>query len=78
MIDPSQVVLLSILIPIIVAVLSHLVAKLPKNGAKLAKTSCILASYITLFFFLLILAILYGFFKTQLFVIFLSSGMVKV
>jgi len=33
MVDPSQVALLAVLTPIIVAVLSHLVAKLPRNGA---------------------------------------------
>jgi len=54
MIDPSQVALLLILIPIIVAVLSHLVAKLPKNGAKLAKTFHVLASYFTSFYVVLL------------------------
>ena len=47
MVDPSQVALLAVLTPIIVAVLSHLVAKLPKNGAKLAKTFHILAGIFT-------------------------------
>jgi len=79
MTDPSQVALLSILIPIIVAVLSHLVAKLPKNGAKLAKAFCILASYVTLFLvFLLISTVSYGPIETQLFVISLPSGLVDV
>ena len=79
MVDSSQAALLSILIPIIVAVLSHLVAKLPRNGAKLAKTFCILASYFTLFLvFSLILAASDGSIKTQLFDIYLPMGMVNV
>jgi len=59
-----------ILLPIAVAVLSHLVAKLPKVGARLAKAICILVSYLTLFcVFLLVLAVASGPIKIQLFVI---------
>ena len=78
-INSSQTAPLAVLIPIIVAVLSHLVAKLPKNGAKLAKISCILASYVTLFLvFLLITTTLREPIKTQLFIISLPSGMIDI
>ena len=79
MTDPSQVALLAVLIPIVVAVLSHLVAKMPKNGAKLAKTVCIFASYVTLFLvFWLISVTSPGPIETQLFGFSLPSGRVDV
>ncbi len=79
MADPSQIAVLAIFAPLVVAVFSHLVAKLPKGGAKLAKAICIIASYITLFFVLsLILAVQYGPVGTQLFVLSLPSGMANV
>jgi multicomponent K+:H+ antiporter subunit A len=79
MADPPQMAVLAIFIPVIIAVFSHLVAKLPKGGAKLAKAICILASYMTLLLvFLLLLAVQYGPVETQLFVVSLPSGMVNV
>jgi len=75
----SQVAVLATFMPIVIAVLSHLVAKLPKSGAKLAKAICILASYITLFLVIsLIFAVQHGSVATQLFVFSLPSGMVNV
>ena len=77
--DPSQVAMLAVLIPIIVSILSHLLAKSPKNGAKLAKTFCIFASYGTLFLvFSLLLAAPHGSIKTRLFSISLPSGIVNI
>ena len=79
MADPPQMAVLAIFMPVIIAVFSHLVAKLPKGGAKLAKAICILASYMTLFLvFSLLLAVQYGPVETQLFVLSLPSGMVNV
>ncbi len=78
MVDPSQVALLAVLTPIIVAVLSHLVAKLPRNGAKLAKMFCVFASYITLLLiFSLIPATSSAPVKTHFFDISLPSGIVS-
>lgn len=46
---PLDAAVLAIFLPVVIAALSHLIAKVPKGGAKLAKAICILASYITLF-----------------------------
>ncbi|MGQ9551730.1 MAG: proton-conducting transporter transmembrane domain-containing protein, partial [Candidatus Bathycorpusculaceae bacterium] len=79
MADPYQVALLSILIPIMTAVFSHLVAKLPKNGAKIAKASCILASYLTLFLvFLLISSVSSEPLKARFFDVSLSYVLVNI
>ena len=48
MICYSQTAIWAILVPIIVAFLSHSIAKIPRVGARLAKATCILASYFTL------------------------------
>lgn len=70
MMDSSQMAIWAILVPTTVAVLSHLIAKLPRVGARLAKAVCIWASYITLFcVFLLFLAVASGPMKIQLFLI---------
>ncbi|MDH5482172.1 MAG: NADH-quinone oxidoreductase subunit L [Candidatus Bathyarchaeota archaeon] len=75
----SLVTVLAIFIPIVVAFLSHLVAKLPKEGAASAKAICILASYVTFFLVLsLILAAQYEPIETQLFVLPLPMGMFNV
>jgi len=54
MICYSQTAIWAILVPIIVAFLSHSIAKIPRVGARLAKAACILASYFTLFCVLLL------------------------
>jgi len=79
MVVPSQVAVIAIFMPVIIAVFSHLVGKLPKGGAKLAKTICVLASYMTLFLvILLLLAVQNAPFAAQLFAIYLPSGAVNV
>lgn len=44
-----EAAVLAIFMPIAIAFLSHLIAKLPKAGSNLAKAICILASYVNLF-----------------------------
>lgn len=79
MLTYSLIATLATFIPIVVAVLSHLVAKMPRDGAKLAKVACILASYITLLLvFSLIFAVQYEPVSTNLVVFSLPSGRVNV
>jgi len=76
---PPEVAVLAIFMPVTIAVLSHLVAKSPKGGAKLAKAICILASYITLLLVSsLIFAVQYGPIRMQLLTISLPTGIVNV
>ena len=76
---PSGSAVLAIFLPVVVAVLSHLIAKSPKGGSKLAKAICILASYITLFIISsLIFAVQDGPIRVQLFTISLPTGIVNV
>jgi len=76
---PPEVTVLAIFMPVTIAVLSHLVAKSPKGGAKLAKAICILASYITLFLVCsLIFAVQSGPIRMQLLTISLPTGIVNV
>jgi NADH:ubiquinone oxidoreductase subunit 5 (subunit L)/multisubunit Na+/H+ antiporter MnhA subunit len=76
---PPEVAVLAIFMPVTIAVLSHLVAKSPKGGAKLAKAICILASHITLFLVSsLIFAVQYGPIRMQLLTISLPTGIVNV
>ena len=79
MAEPSQIAILAIFMPLLVGFFSHLVAKLPKAGAKLAKAICIFASYITLFLVSSLITVAsYGPIKTQLFAIVLPTGPVNV
>ena len=76
---PSGSAVLAIFLPVVVAVLSHLIAKSPKGGSKLAKAICILASYITLFLVSsMIFAMQDGPVRVQLFTISLPTGIVNV
>jgi len=76
---PPEVAVSAIFLPVLIAVLSHLIAKLPKGGSKLAKAICILASYITLFIiFSLIFTVQNGPIRVQLFTIPLPTGIVNV
>jgi NADH:ubiquinone oxidoreductase subunit 5 (subunit L)/multisubunit Na+/H+ antiporter MnhA subunit len=79
MVVPPEVAVLAIFLPVVIAVLSHLIAKSPKGGSKLAKAICILASYITLFLVSsLIFAVQDGPIRVQLFTISLPTGIVNV
>ena len=46
---PLDAAVLAILLPVVIAALSHLIAEVPKGEPKLAKAICILASYVTFF-----------------------------
>lgn len=46
MVDYPQIAMFTILVPIVMGILSHLIAKLPKIGALLAKAVCIVTSYV--------------------------------
>ena len=68
-----------ILLPIAVAIIAHLVSRLPRYGDRVAKALCILAAYITLLLaFLLISALSYGVIEKQLFVISLPYSRVNI
>ncbi len=74
-----QAAALSIIIPIVAGATSHLIAKIPKKGAILAKSFCILASCLTLFLvFILALATSQEPIKAQIFTISLLSTLVNV
>ncbi|MEM0254303.1 MAG: proton-conducting transporter membrane subunit [Candidatus Bathyarchaeia archaeon] len=76
---PEGIALSAIFVPIVIAFLSHLVARAPNIGSKLAKTLCLLASYATLFLvYALFHVVQEGPFKTPLFNVNLPIGVVRV
>ena len=79
MLSPRDVVILAIFTPFTVALLSHLIAKLPKGGAKIAKAICIFAVYLTfLLISMLIPAVNDEPFEDDLFSISLPIGSVNM
>ena len=79
MVAPSGSAILAIFLPLVVAVLSHLIAKSPKGGSELAKAICILTSYMTFFIISsLIFAVQNGPIRVQLFTISLPIGIVNI
>ncbi|WGM88732.1 MAG: hypothetical protein IAX21_10310 [Candidatus Bathyarchaeota archaeon] len=48
-VEPHQIVMFAIFAPIIVSITSHIISKIPKAGAQLAKVVCIVTAYIVFF-----------------------------
>jgi len=79
MLSPQDAIILVTFMPFTVALLSHLIAKLPKGGAKIAKAACIFAAYLSFFLVsTLIPAVHNEPLKTNLFSISLPIGSVNM
>lgn len=76
--SPLEAAILAIFMPLIVALLSHITAKLPKVGAGIAKATCIFTAYLSLLFVSMLVPVVRDEpFRNNLFSIPLPTGVVN-